>query len=66
MRILVSRMTGDASVTFYNKHGDVIHVEPFYGYTPSQYIREVPVDPVEYGYSQAVYSGIFEYEVSYV
>lgn len=64
MKIIVENMAGDASVTFYNKQGEVIHVEAFYGKTSTDYIREVPVDPVEYGYTKAVYSGRFKYVVS--
>lgn len=63
MKIIVSKMHGDAAVTFYNKQGDVIHVEAFYGKTTSSYIRSVPVDALEYGYTKAVFSGDFEYSV---
>lgn len=63
MRILVDRMSGDATVLIYNKQGDLIHTEPFYASSFSSYIRQVPVVEVEYGHSTCLSSGVFEYKV---
>jgi len=64
MKIMVERLSGDATVLIYNKQGELIHTEPFYGSTFSTYIREIPVAEVEYGCSKAVFSGVFDYKVS--
>lgn len=64
MRILVERLTGDATVLIYNKQGELIHTEGFEGKCGSSYIRSIPVAEVEYGHSKAVFSGYFEYKVS--
>lgn len=63
MRILVEKLLGDASVNIYNKRGELIHVEGFYGKTDSSYIREIPVPEVEYGHSTALFDKEFEYKV---
>lgn len=63
MKIFVSKLLGDASVSIYNKSGDLIHVEKFEGKCDSGYIRKIPVAEVEYGHSKAVWSGAFEYRV---
>jgi hypothetical protein len=64
MRIIVEKLFGDASVSIYNKRGELIHVEQFYGKTNSCYIREIPVSEIEYGHSHSLYSGsAFEYKV---
>lgn len=67
MRIIVSKLQGDATVNFYNKHGDLIHVEGFFGkFTGndgSLYNREIPVDPMEYGHTTCLFNGAFEYKV---
>jgi hypothetical protein len=59
---MVEKLMGDATVSIYNKRGELIHTEPFYG-ADSCYIRSIPVAEVEYGYSQAVFSGVFDYKV---
>lgn len=63
MKIMVERIVGDATVSFYNKQRELIHVEKFFGKTMSSYIRVVPVDACEFGYAQALYSGVFDYKV---
>lgn len=63
MKILVSRLIGDAAVSIYSKNGELIHVEQFSGKCTSQYIRSIPVVEVEYGHSKAVWTGEFEYKV---
>jgi hypothetical protein len=65
MRILISKLLGDASVSIYNKQGDLIHVEGFDGKVSSgTYERPIPVSEMEYGHSMAIHSGVFEYKVS--
>lgn len=63
MKIIVENMAGDATVNIYNKQGELIHTEPFYGKTSSDYIRTIPVAEVEYGHSVAIVSGRFKYKV---
>lgn len=63
MKILVDRLVGDATVLIYNKQGELIHTEGFYGKTVSCYVRDIPVAEVEYGHSHALFSGSFEYKV---
>ena len=63
MKIIVNEMLGDASVIFYNKLGDQIHVEGFYGKTDSSYIRDLPIDPSEYGSHTALFNKKFDYKV---
>ncbi|MNC02963.1 hypothetical protein D3C75_503530 [compost metagenome] len=63
MKILVEKLLGDATVNIYNKRGELIHTESFYGKLNSQYIRPIPVVEVEYGHSQALFSGVFDYKV---
>jgi hypothetical protein len=63
MRILVDKLYGDATVSIYNKNGELIHTEGFFGKCGSAYIRQIPVVEVEYGHCQAVFSGEFEYKV---
>ena len=63
MKIIVSEMLGDATVLIYNRHGEVIHQEGFYGKTTESYIRQIPVDPVEYSHSKAVVSGHIKFNV---
>lgn len=63
LKIMIEKMQGDAAITIYNKQGEVIHVEQIQGKTTSQYIREIPVDPAEYGHSKALFSGVLEYKV---
>jgi hypothetical protein len=63
MKILVSKLLGDATVNIYNKNGDLIHTEGFCGKTNSNYVRSIPVDAVEYGYSTALFNKDFEYKV---
>ena len=63
MKILVDQLKGDALVLIYNIQGDLIHSEPFYGSSFTSYIREIPVDEVEYGNSTSVHSGVFDYKV---
>lgn len=63
MRILVSKLVGDATVLIYNKQGELIHSEAFFGKVLSQYDRTIPVADVEFGCSKGVFSGEFEYKV---
>lgn len=63
MKILVSKLLGDATVSIYNKNGDIIHTEVFSGKTNSSYIRSIPVDAVEYGHSTCLFDKDFEYKV---
>lgn len=64
MRILVEKLFGDASVSIYNKSGELIHIEQFYGKTNSSYIRNIPVSEIEFGHSLSLHSGsAFEYKV---
>lgn len=63
MKIVVEKLLGDATVSVYNKQGELIHVEGFYGKTESQYIRQIPVDVVEYGYSRSLNTGEFSYTI---
>lgn len=63
MKIMVEKLLGDASVSIYNKSGDLIHVEQFHGKTDTSYIRSIPVVECEYGHSKALHSGSFEYKV---
>ena len=63
MKIMVSDLVGDATVLIYNKQGELILVEPFCCSGGDRYVREISVDPFEYGYSKALFSGKFEYKV---
>lgn len=63
MRIYVEEMLGDASVTIYNKQGEVIHREEFFGKTISTYVRSIPVAEVEYGHSVALATHPFRYTI---
>lgn len=63
MKILVDRMLGDATVLIYNKQGDLIHTEGFFGKTVTGYVRDIPVAEVEYGSSRVVFTGEFTYKV---
>lgn len=64
MRLLIEKMHGDASFTFYNKQGEVIHVEQVSGKTSGDYIRSVPVSEAEYGNCKALFSGnLLSYKV---
>lgn len=63
MKIMVEKLLGDASVMIYNKQGELIHTEGFEGKTESHYIRHIPVDPIEFGHSKGLYSGVFRYTI---
>lgn len=63
MKILVSKLLGDATVSIYNKNGELIHTEGFFGKTNSNYVRSIPVDAVEYGHSTCLFNKQFEYKV---
>lgn len=66
MKIQVSKLMGDATVNIYNKQGEMIHTEGFSGkFTGDNgtYNRVIPVSEVEYGYSQCLHYGPFEYKV---
>lgn len=63
MKIVVSKLLGDACVHIYNKQGELIHKEGFFGKTDTNYIREIPVDPFEYGHSTSLFDNKFEYKV---
>lgn len=64
MKIMVESLLGDATVSIYNKQGELIHTEGFYGKTDSSYIRSIPVSEVEYGHAQALFNGEFKYKVA--
>lgn len=66
MKIQVSKLYGDATVNIFNKSGELIHTEFFTGnlsgeYSPYQ--RNIPVSEIEYGHSQSLQFGPFEYKV---
>lgn len=63
MKIMVDKLLGDASVSFYNKNNELIHTECFYGKADSQYIREIPVDPAEFSHSKCLFTSEFSYKV---
>lgn len=67
MKIVVSKLLGDASVQIFNKQGELIHTEAFNGkftgIDNAKYNRQIPVDPFEYGHSQALFDNKFEYKV---
>lgn len=66
MKIQVTKLYGDASVQIYNKSGDLIHTEAFSGKLSGDngsYERTIPVSEVEYGHSQCLHFGPFEYKV---
>lgn len=66
MKVIVKSLKGDATVLLYNKKGELIHTEGFTGSVSGEnFIRNVPVDKIEYGYSKSLYSGNgkFIYEV---
>lgn len=63
MRIIVSKLLGDATVSFYNKNGELIHTEGFFGKCDSCYERSVPVAAVEYSHTTALFDKQFEYRV---
>lgn len=66
MKILVTKLHGDASVSFFNKQGELVHTEGFAGKVTDGggYIRNVPVDFVEYSHAVSLSSGVFEYVVN--
>lgn len=64
--IVVNEMRGDALVRVFNKKGDLVHTEPFYGKTTTGYIRKIPVSVDDYGHSEAVHSGPFTYCVGFI
>lgn len=64
MRLMVDKLMGDAQITFYNKAGEVIHVEFISGKVSSgTYEQVVPVSEIEYGHTMCVVSGTCEYRV---
>lgn len=68
MRIIVEKLLGDATVYIYNKSGELIYSEGFYGFNrgnseDNSYIRNIPVAEIEYGYSKALFDKEFEYKV---
>lgn len=66
MKIQVTKLMGDATVNIYNKQGELIHTEGFSGkFTGDNgtYNRSIPVSEVEYGHSQSLHYGPFEYKV---
>lgn len=66
MKIRVSKLMGDATVTIYNKLGELIHTESFNGKwagDQGSYDRQIPVSEFEYGHSQSLQFGPFEYKV---
>lgn len=66
MKIQVTKLLGDASVSIFNKQGELIHTEAFSGKVSGDfgsYERSIPVDFYEYGHSQSLQFGPFEYKV---
>lgn len=66
MKIQVYKLLGDASVSIYNKQGELIHTEGFSGKMSVEngpYERTIPVSDAEYGYSKSLQFGPFEYKV---
>lgn len=66
MKIQVIKLMGDASVSIFNKTGELIHTESFSGKLSVEngpYNRTIPVSEVEYGYSSSLQFGPFEYKV---
>lgn len=63
MKIQVSKLLGDAAVSFYNKNGELIYTEFFFGNGDSRYERVVPVAEVEYSHTTALFDKQFEYKV---
>lgn len=63
MKIHVENLLGDAAVFIYNKQGEMIHREEFFGKTDSSYIREIPVDPLEFGHSTSLSDNNFKYTI---
>lgn len=49
MKVIVTKLHGDASLTFHNKLGEIIHVEGFSGKKDSDggYIRKIPIAECE-------------------
>ena len=64
--IVVTEMQGDAQVRVFDKKGNHVHTEQFYGKTSSGYIRKIPVSVDDYGHSEAIHSGPFEYCVGFI
>lgn len=73
MRIIVNKLIGidgkggDAQVLFHNRSGEIIHTEGFEGYMTGEnggYIRKVSIPDVEFGYTTALFSGVFEFVVA--
>jgi hypothetical protein len=56
MKILVEELRGDAAVMLYNKNGELIHTEGFYGKTTSHYIRNIDT-PGDYDNYRVLTSG---------
>lgn len=57
MKIIVEELRGDASVMLYNRNGELIHTEGFYGKTTSQYIRNIDT-PGDYDHYRVLTSGV--------
>lgn len=65
MRIIISKLDGDATISIFNKQMKLIHTEGFTGkVTSGEYEREIPVSIKEYLFSQVVVSGEIDYRVS--
>ncbi len=64
MKIVVSKIVGDATVFFYDENDNIIHSEPFFGkYLGDGYIRQVPVEKSCIHRVISVNSGLFEYNL---
>lgn len=66
MKIVVDELLGDACVYIYNKQGELIYSEGFYGFTNGAdggYIRTIPVPEVEFGSSKALFNKKFKYRI---
>lgn len=63
MKLIVTKIVGDALVLFFDKDGHIVHQEPFYGKFLSDggYIRELPIGIEDYFEMKSVHSGLFEF-----
>lgn len=69
MKVIVTKLYGDASLTFFNKSGEIIHQEAFSGKLsgrngPSDgYIRPLTVSSCEFSHEVALFTDTFEYVI---
>lgn len=66
MKIVVDELLGDACIYIYNKQGELIYSEGFYGFTrggDEGYIRSIPVSEAEFGSSKALFNKKLKYRI---